>query len=148
MYAPRKYKMRNNMKDIIMVILALLIGMAITKIYYPNQIINHTTDTLTIVQEPIVIEKIKPKLIYRLDTILQTRPFTAVVDTIFKYDTIQVKYDYPENQMQLAIRMATDTVYNKKEILTTTQRSEPWWEDPLIATGGLVLGYLLSNASK
>lgn len=136
------------MKDIIMVILALLIGMAITKIYYPNQIINHTTDTLTVVQEPIVIEKIKPKLIYRLDTIIQTRPFTAVVDTIYKYDTIQVKYDYPENQMQLAIRMATDTVYNKKEILTTTQRNEPWWEDPLIATGGLVLGYLLSNASK
>ena len=136
------------MKDIILVILALLIGIAITKIYYPNQIINHTTDTLTIVQEPIVIEKIKPKLIYKSDTIIQTRPFTVWVDTIYKYDTIQVRYDYPENQMQLAIRMATDTVYNKKEIITIEPKSEPWWEDPLIATGGLVLGYLLSNTSK
>jgi len=140
--------MRNNMKDIILVILALLIGMAITKVYYPNQIINHTTDTLTIVQEPIVIEKLKPKLIYKSDTIIQTRPFTAVVDTIYKYDTIQVRYDYPENEMQIAIRMATDTVYNKKEIITIESQKEPWWEDPLIATGGLVLGYLLSNTSK
>ncbi len=136
------------MKDILLVILALLIGMAITKIYYPDQIINHTTDTLTIAQEPIVIEKIKPKLIYKSDTIIQTRPFTVVVDTIYKYDTIQVRYDYPENQMQLAIRMATDTVYNKKEIITIEPKSEPWWEDTLIATGGLVLGYLLSNTSK
>ena len=136
------------MKDIILVILALLIGIAITKIYYPNQIINHTTDTLTLVQEPIVIEKIKPKLIYKSDTIIQTRPFTAVVDTIFKYDTIQVRYDYPENEMQVAIRMATDTVYNEKEIITIEPQSEPWWKDPLITTGGLVLGYLLSNTSK
>jgi hypothetical protein len=136
------------MKDIVLVILALLIGMAITKIYYPNQIVNPTTDTITIVQEPIVIEKIKPKLIYKSDTIIQTRPFTAFVDTIYKYDTIQVRYDYPKNQMQLAIRMATDTVYNKKEIITIEPQSEPWWEDPLIATGGLVLGYLLSNTSK
>lgn len=136
------------MKDIILVILALLIGMAITKIYYPNQIVNHTTDTLTIVQEPIVIEKIKPKLIYKSDTIIQTQPFTAWVDTIYRYDTIQVRYDYPENEMKLAIRMATDTVYNEREIITSAPHKEPWWEDPLIATGGLVLGYLLSNTSK
>lgn len=136
------------MKDIILVILALLIGMAITKMYYPNQIINHTTDTLTIVQEPIVIEKIKPQLIYKSDTIIQTRPFTAVVDTIYKYDTIQVRYDYPENEMQIAIRMATDTVYNEREIVISEPQYQPWWKDPLIATGGLVLGYLLSNTSK
>ncbi|MER3329261.1 MAG: hypothetical protein RIF34_06740 [Candidatus Kapaibacterium sp.] len=136
------------MKDIILVILALLIGMAITRIYYPNQIINHSTDTLTIVQEPIVIEKIKPKLIYKSDTIIQTQPFTAWVDTIYKYDTIHVRYDYPENEMMLAIRMATDTVYKEREIITSEPQKEPWWEDPLIATGGLVLGYLLSNTSK
>ncbi len=122
--------------------------MAITKIYYPNQIINHSTDTITIVQEPIVIEKIKPKLIYKSDTVIQTHPFTAWVDTIYKLDTIQVRYDYPENEMKLAIRMATDTVYKEREIVVSELQKEPWWEDPLIATGGLVLGYLLSNTSK
>ena len=136
------------MKDIILVILALLIGIAITKTYYPNQIINHTTDTLTIVQEPIVIEKITPKLIYKSDTVIRTHPFTAWVDTIYKLDTIQVRYDYPENEMTMAIRMATDTVYKEREIVTNEPQEQPWWKDPLIATGGLVLGYLLSNVSK
>jgi hypothetical protein len=135
------------MKYILIAIMAAAIGFGVSNQYCPKYKTVLRTDTITVIPEPIIIEKIAPKLVYRSDTVIVTRPFTATVDTVFNTDTIRVRYDYPENEMQLAIRMATDTVYQQRLEVTECDESE-WWEAPAIATGGMILGILISNTSK
>lgn len=135
------------MKYILIAIMAAAIGFGISNQYCPSYNTILRTDTITVIPEPIIIEKIVPKLVYKSDTVIVTQPFTAIVDTVFRTDTIRVRYDYPENEMKLAIRMATDTVYQQKIQVTECDRSA-WWEAPAIATGGVILGILISNTSK
>lgn len=135
------------MKYILIAILAAVIGFGVSNQYCPQYKTVLRTDTITVIPEPIIIESITPKLVYRSDTVIVTRPFTATIDTVFRTDTIRVRYDYPENEMQLAIRMATDTVYHQKiEVIECDETA--WWETPAIATGGIIIGILISNTSK
>ncbi|TNE35134.1 hypothetical protein EP342_02060 [bacterium] len=136
------------MKYILIAVLSMLLGFGISQEYYSKVEKIVKTDTLTIVPEPIVLERVKPKLIYKRDTIIETKPFTAILDTIYKFDTIQVNYDYPENNMRIAIRMATDTVYNEYETLKEECKKQEWWEAPAIAAGGIILGILITKSSK
>lgn len=146
MFAKRRYKV-NNMKYILIAILAAIIGFGVADKYFPTTNILRITDTITVVTEPIILERITPTIVYRSDTVIVTKPFIATIDTVYKTDTIQVSYLFPENEMSIAIKMATDTIYNQR-IETTICKESKWWEAPAIATGGLIIGILISNASK
>lgn len=146
MFANRRYKV-NNMKYFLLVILAAIIGFGVADKYFPSTNIVRITDTIIVVTEPIILEKITPKLIYRSDTVIVTNPFIAIIDTVYKADTIQVSYLFPENEMSIAIKMATDTIYNQR-IEPVVCNESKWWETPAIATCGLIIGFLISNTSK
>ena len=108
-------------------------------------------DTLIIVKqsEPLIIEKIKPKIIIQKDTLILTKPFVAIVDTIIKRDTVFAKYEFPQNNFNLLIRRKQDsiivqTVYITKEIV----KERPWWEASAYTLGGTVAGFLIGRTIK
>lgn len=108
-------------------------------------------DTVIIVKqsEPIVIEKAKTKIIYTRDTIIQTHPFIAVVDTIIKKDTVYAKFEFPANNFDLWIKKKPDstliqTITITKEII----KDRPWWEASAYSLGGAVIGFLLGKTVK
>ncbi len=108
-------------------------------------------DTVIIVKqsEPIVIEKAKTKIIYTRDTIIQTQPFIAVVDTIIKKDTVYAKFEFPANNFDLWIKKKPDstliqTITITKEII----KERPWWEASAYSLGGAVIGFLLGKTVK
>ena len=99
-------------------------------------------DTVIVVKqaEPIVIEKSRTKLVFKRDTLIETKPFTAIIDTIIKRDTVYAKFDFPENSFDLWIRKKPDstmvhTIYITKEII----KERPWWEAPAFTIGAQLL---------
>jgi hypothetical protein len=108
-------------------------------------------DTVIIVKqaEPIIIEKAKTKIVYTRDTIIQTQPFIAVVDTIIKKDTVYAKFEFPANNFDLWIKKKPDstliqTITVTKEII----KDRPWWEASAYSLGGAVIGFLLGKTVK
>jgi hypothetical protein len=108
-------------------------------------------DTVIIVKqaEPIIIEKAKTKIVYTRDTIIQTQPFIAVVDTIIKKDTVYAKFEFPANNFDLWIKKKPDstliqTITITKEIV----KERPWWEASAYTLGGAVLGFVLGKTIK
>jgi len=108
-------------------------------------------DTVIVVKkaEPIIIEKAKTKIVYTRDTIIQTQPFIAVVDTIIKKDTVYAKFEFPANNFDLWIKKKPDstliqTITITKEII----KDRPWWEASAFTLGGAVLGFLLGKTVK
>lgn len=97
--------------------------------------------------EPIVVEKIKSKIKYLRDTIIQTKPFVATIDTIVKRDTIYAKYNFPENQFDLLIRKKPDSVVYHTIYLTKETKRE-WYETPAYFVGGTIIGYIFGVVSK
>ena len=108
-------------------------------------------DTMIIVKqsEPIIIEKAKTKIVYTRDTIIQTQPFIAVVDTIIKKDTVYAKFEFPANNFDLWIKRKPDstliqTITITKEVI----KDRPWWEASAYTLGGAVIGFLLGKTVK
>jgi hypothetical protein len=108
-------------------------------------------DTVIVVKqsEPIIIEKAKTKIVYTRDTIIQTQPFIAVVDTIIKKDTVYAKFEFPANNFDLWIKKKPDstliqTITITKEIV----KERPWWEASAYTLGGAVLGFVLGKTIK
>ncbi len=107
----------------------------------------------TIVQvvtpEPIIIEKVKTKIRYHRDTIIQTKPFIASLDTIVKHDTIKCYYAFPDNLLSLHIAQTEDTIITHQIKLTHTSiASDPWWHEPLYILGGVISGYAIKSMEK
>ncbi len=139
-------------QNIILISLAIVISFIIGynfngNITYKN-IQQIVVDTLFIEKqsEPIIIKEIKPKLIYRHDTVIVTPPFIAKVDTIIQRDTIRIEYFYPENLMNLSVFPKPDSleirnIYITKEIT----KSNNWWELPAGILSGVILGYFIGN---
>ena len=133
------------MKYIITALISALLALLLTKEYYPNVRITTIRDTVTIQTEPIVLEKVKPELVYIRDTIIKTKPFVATVDTIYKRDTITVNYHFPKNEMNMAIRMATDTLQKDVKTIELPCDEGEWWHSPAAAAGGLIIGIIISK---
>ncbi|HOV92822.1 MAG TPA: hypothetical protein PLC04_07075 [Candidatus Kapabacteria bacterium] len=94
--------------------------------------------------KPIIIEKTIAKVKYVRDTVIQTQPFIAHLDTVIKYDTIRLGYQFPENYFSLEYRKHPDTL--KTEIITRTIEQKPkWWEEPAYFIGGFIIGYIIKK---
>ncbi len=105
-------------------------------------------DTLFIEKpaEPIIVEKIKPKLIYSRDTIIQTQPFTAMIDTVIQRDTIRINYQFPENMLDLEIFPKPDSIEIRNIFITKeVEKKVEWWQMPAGILSGVVLGFLIGS---
>ncbi len=112
-------------------------------------IVKRDTDIVVKQAEPIIIEKAKTKIVFTRDTIIQTQPFIAVVDTIIKKDTVYAKFEFPANNFDLWIKKKPDstliqTITITKEII----KDRPWWEASAYSLGGAVIGFLLGKTVK
>jgi hypothetical protein len=102
------------------------------------------TDTIyrEVPSEPIVISKVRTRIVYQKDTIIETQPFTAVVDTIINRDTLHTEFNFPENSFSMLLLRKPDTVtVYKVTMLETPPQKSNWWEVPLSILGGAALGY-------
>ncbi len=99
--------------------------------------------------QPIVLEKIKTKTVIKRDTVIQTKPFTAKIDTVVLKDTVRAQYDFPENEMSIFVRPSPDSLEIRKiTILKTIEKKQPWWETPVYLLGGAAFGFALGTFSK
>lgn len=148
----------NNIYKYLIIIIACIICFVCYNYYFynqnrkiinPEQIIIRDTIIKTIPSKPIVINKVKTKIKYIKDTIITTKPFIAIIDTIYKTDTIKIEYEFPENLLSLRIYKQPDTTKIERitQINTSKQKSY-WWEIPAYICSGALLGFLLSKINK
>lgn len=141
------------MYRIINIAIVLMFLIALIGSYYLGRCsktceVDYITKRDTIVEirysEPIVIERAKTKIVYKRDTIIETKPFVATIDTIIKMDTIYVAFNYPEMTLDVIVKKQPDTLMHEK-IFVETQAKRAWWEIPVSVLAGTVVGYLLGR---
>lgn len=103
-------------------------------------------DTFIVVKAapPIKLERAKAKIKYLRDTIIETKPFEARIDTIINNDTIYLWYNYPMNAFDLFVKKKPDStivheIYITKEVI----RKRAWWEAPAFIAAGAAAGYVI-----
>ena len=106
----------------------------------------HDTIIKTVRSEPIVITKMKTKIIKLSDTVIQYHPFRALVDTVIMHDTIHSYYEFPEGLFSLEYKPARDTFrFERTAYRKVIRQSEKWWEKPLIIVGSVLAGYTIGR---
>lgn len=127
-------------------ILALVLS-AVFIILYPRdeniierEVIIYDTVIKEIRHKPILI-KAKPKIIYKSDTVILTKSFTARIDTVILRDTVHAKYDFPENMFTFQVLRVNDTIYIPGETIIKYQKPS-WMEHLKYAAGGLAVGFM------
>jgi len=143
---------------IIAIIVSLLIGLFSGSYFFPR-IVNKNVfkkdtlfskDTLiNYIDKPRLIVKTKAELIYIKDTIIETKPFIASLDTIIK-DTIGIKYYFPNNHFLLDIRYKPDEIKIVTQTITIEVEKhntffDTYMEKPLYIAGSLLAGYGLGR---
>ncbi len=99
--------------------------------------------------KPLILEKVKTKIIHTKDTLIITKPFKAIVDTVIKRDTVFAQFQYPQNLFSLSIKSKPDTIKTYSIIYKELkEKKEKWWEKPLIIFSSLTAGYLIGTSSK
>jgi hypothetical protein len=102
-------------------------------------------DTILIYKpQPIILEKIIPKIKYIRDTIITTKPFVARVDTVIKYDSIKIDYHFPENNIDLSIYRNYDTIRVEKYLYNQIKSNEnEWYINYIGFLVGFASGYII-----
>jgi len=102
-------------------------------------------DTILIYKpQPIILEKIIPKIKYIRDTIITTKPFVARVDTVIKYDSIKIDYHFPENNIDLSIYRNYDTIRVEKYLYNQIKSNEnEWYINYIGFIVGFASGYII-----
>ncbi len=139
------------MKTSLILILAIL---CIVLMYYvlrdnqknPNSIVRRTDTIVKIIpQKEIKILEAKPKVKYIHDTIIQTSPFVAVVDTVIQRDTIFASFRFPESVMTINLRSKSDTIKIPQIIIEEQSNERNWLEIGAAAVGGFIFGLILGK---
>lgn len=101
-------------------------------------------------KEPIEIVRTKPKLRIVRDTVIQSPEFIATVDTVIRRDTIRAEYEFPQNLLSLQIRQSPDSLMQERITIQTKEYIDrtKWWEKPLIAIAGIVVGIVVGRVGK
>lgn len=109
------------------------------------------TVTKVIEHEPILV-RAAAKIRYirdtvtQTDTIIETRPFVASLDTIINRDTVGFRYQFPENLATILLRQAPDSVrFETRTITLTNYVKREWWIDALTHLGAATLGYAIGS---
>ncbi|MFA6571227.1 MAG: hypothetical protein WCT77_08315 [Bacteroidota bacterium] len=103
----------------------------------------------TIPSKPIIINKVKTKLVKVKDTVIQTEPFAASIDTIVNTDTIKALYEFPENLMSLRINKKPDSLLLQRiTVFQPVEKKVDWWEKPALFLGGAIIGLTIGVAIK
>ena len=68
--------------------------------YLQSKTIEHKDTIFEIKQcEPIIISKFKTNTVYKSDTLIESKPFTAFIDTVIIRDTIRASFDFPDKHI-------------------------------------------------
>jgi len=104
-------------------------------------------DTIEIVKpvERVVIAKAKPKVVVKRDTIVCVKPFIAELDTIVRSDTIQARYNFPENTLDIKLSRMADTIRIPRMVISNAEQKETWWHRAIPFAAGAIFGYALSR---
>ncbi|OGU40532.1 MAG: hypothetical protein A2X61_13660 [Ignavibacteria bacterium GWB2_35_12] len=93
---------------------------------------------------PVRIVKAKPVIKIIRDTVIETKPFVASLDTIAKDDTVKMQYEFPENYFSLEVMRKPDSVkFEKLTVIEKTTQDGNWWEKPSYFTGGALIGIII-----
>lgn len=107
-------------------------------------------DTVKVIKEvPKIVMQKKAKIKYLRDTVLTTRPFEAVVDTVLLKDTVYIAYSYPENTFNVSIARGADTnlIERNYYLVNEQQNKQSSWTSAALNIlggflGGLVVGFM------
>lgn len=101
-------------------------------------------------KEPIEIVRTKPKLRIVRDTVIQSPEFIVVLDTVIRRDTIRAEYEFPQNLLSLQIRQSPDSLMQERITIRAKEYIDrtKWWEKPLIAIAGIVVGIVVGKITK
>lgn len=148
---------------IIGIVFGIIFGSFIMYLFFRNNNFGTQVDTILVKQpaETIYIDTGKAKIIYRskyitrIDTVINNRydtvyiapRFIAVLDTIIKKDTVNVKYFYPGNFFSLLIKPKPDSIrtitITKNKLMDKNNNS--WWKYASCIAGGMVLGFIIAK---
>lgn len=107
------------------------------KVQYRDTIQIETSHVIT---KPAVYIRDTARIIeYKTDTVLQTPPFTACLDTVYNGDSLQQCFEFPAMTFLFNYKFKPDTVkYTIRipEVKTQIIENTNWWK----IGGGLVLG--------
>jgi hypothetical protein len=149
--------MQNNIyKYFLCLMIGIIIGCFVYYCFSKNspRIIDNKIvfrDTLFEVKqsEPIIITKYKTKVEYQSDTIIETKPFIAFIDTVIVKDTVRASFDFPEKTFSLKINPSQDTVLKERLYINSLIKTdEVWWHKPALCILSLCGGYLLGRVTK
>jgi hypothetical protein len=142
----------NQTKSMIIIIL-IFISAFICGIFTSDYFIKPKSSTMISIRDTVIkiknesvyIDKIKARVIYKRDTIIQTKPFTAVIDTIIKSDTIYLRYDFPENIFAMKISPKLDSLLIPQIIQQEIKSENRWWQIPAYILSGIAIGVVISK---
>lgn len=135
---------------IISLVLAIFSGFLLIKLLIndnpeSNQSIIIKKDTVIVRQNEIIkIDKIVPKIVFVRDTIIETKPFVATIDTVIKRDTVLLRYDFPENLFSMKVTPAIDSIKIEK-IYEYKERELSWYERATLFAAGFGIAFLISK---
>lgn len=145
-------KRERKMKTLDIIIIAVIVAILtilVNRTYkdeIPNEI-KRDTITKIIERKPTIIDKKRASIRIKKDSLIQTKPFVARIDTINKYDTISLTYDYPENtfSMTYSHKPDTTTTIREKQI---TEKEQSWYEAPLYILSGAAIAEIIRSIFK
>lgn len=100
--------------------------------------------------KPIEIIKHQAKIVIQKDTIIQTKPFIAELDTILAKDTIKMSYQFPDNLISLQIKQSADTLLQEKITIHSKEfiDNSKWWEKPLVGIAAFTVGIFVGRVVR
>lgn len=144
-----------NISAVLVVILIGLILYFIPDCYHHKSIINYNApkfriDTVYkfIKRDSIRIVKAKPKIIILQDTASNENNFVIKMDTVLLHDTISLTYKYPENELDMILKSAPDTLRTIQIAIQEKSTQEEWWHKPSMILGGIIVGYFINDLRK
>lgn len=103
-------------------------------------------DTLDTTQYACFKTNFAKNLFAQTETFTEVSTFTSQLDTIFRNDTISIRYDFPQNYFMLSLRPKPDSILFKQ--IVVRQTPEKWWIKPIVAISGCALGVLIGCSVK
>jgi hypothetical protein len=120
-------------------------------------------DTVTVERKIIIppdtvtLTEYKPRIVYRpyfvhdtlIDTVFETRAFTAYMDTTINCKSLKIEYRFPENVFaNMQMTECPDTVIVHDTVITNTNVTGSFWSDVKNVAIGFVGGFVVGQVIK